>query len=126
MSSVSGSFEDFIEQFKKRHAKDFAGIAGKSSSYRESREDSFGQKHGELKAFSGVPDGSEQIMPGSTETRSLPLNQAVKAPMVKVEAKKAPGPVSVAQEVDRKSSAAGDDWAEIADNWDGEAEVEEE
>lgn len=25
MNSVSGSFEDFIEQFKKRHAKEYAG-----------------------------------------------------------------------------------------------------
>ena len=38
---------------------------------------------------------------------------AVKAPMVKVEEKKAPAPVSVAQDVDRKSAAAGEDWDAI-------------
>ncbi len=36
--TASGSFEDFIEQFKKRHAADFTGIAGKSANYQESRE----------------------------------------------------------------------------------------
>ena len=75
------SFEDFLAEFKKRHAKEFGS---------------------DSRAF-----------------------VAVKASMVKVEEKKAPDPVSVAQEVDRKSAAAGDDWADVWDDTSGEAEVVE-
>ena len=89
------SFEDFIEQFKKRHAKEF-GIDSRGS-------------------------------------------VAVKAPMAKVVVKATKKPVSVpnikgleyefnAPEVvemmvDRKSEAAGDDWAEVWDDTSDEAEV---
>lgn len=78
MISTSGSFEDFMEQFKKRHAKDY-GLSG-----------------------------------GSV---------AVKAPMAKVDVKKAPEPVSVVHEVDRKSAAAGGDFSDVWDDTTGEAEV---
>lgn len=88
------SFEDFLAEFKKRHPKEY-GLSG-----------------------------------GSV---------VVKAPMAKVEAKKAPATVSVpnikgleyefnAPEVvemmvDRKSAAAGDDWADVWDDTSGEAEA---
>lgn len=79
MISASGSFDDFMEQFKKRHPKDF-----------------------------GLDSG------GSV---------AVKAPVVRI-AEKAPEiAVPVAQAVDRKSAAAGDDWADVWDDTSGEAEV---
>lgn len=80
MSSASGSFEDFMEQFKKRHAKDY-GLSG-----------------------------------GSVAVKAPMAKAVVKAPEIKPE---------VAKEAvqDPMSQAAGDDWAEIADNWDGEAEV---
>lgn len=48
---------------------------------------------------------------------------AVKAPVVRI-AEKAPEiAVSVAQAVDRKSAAAGDDWADVWDDTSGEEEV---
>ena len=72
--TVSGSFEDFIEQFKKRHAKDY-GLSRASV--------------------------------------------AVKAPMVKVEEKNAPAPVSVPMAV-----VVEEDWdaaevveVEESENW---------
>ena len=81
MSSVSGSFEDFIEQFKKRHPKEY-----------------------------GLDSG------GSV---------AVKAPMAKVEVKAPEIKPEVAKEVvlDRMSQSAGDDWADVWDDTNGEAEV---
>lgn len=75
MISASGSFDDFMEQFKKRHPKDFGLDSGRSV--------------------------------------------AVKAPMVKVEEKNAPAPVSVPMAV-----VVEEDWdaaevveVEESENW---------
>ncbi len=88
--TASGSFEDFMEQFKKRHPGEFAGNPG----YLKDTQERWGKDRS----------------PSHSPTK--PVN----APQIKPQ---------VAKEAvqDRMSQAAGDDWAEIADNWDGEAEV---
>ena len=83
MISASGSFEDFMEHFRKRHSNEYG-----------------------LDSRAPVP---------------------VKAQMPKVEVKDAPAPVSVrlAGVLGGQCQSAVYDLAEIADNWDGEAEVVE-
>lgn len=90
--TVSGSFEDFMEQFRKRHPGEFAGNPG----YLKDLQESWGKDRS----------------PGHSPTKLVNAQEKAES-------------VRLAAVPDRQCQAAGDDWAEIADNWDGEAEVME-
>ena len=113
--TASGSFEDFIEQFKKRHPKDFAGIAGKSAKYQESREmferDEVHTNKDGLVYTSEFKPVSEVSVPfvGVIGVETFkPLESSVAKPSVVP---------------DRMTQASGYDWADVWDDTSGEAEV---
>lgn len=94
MISTSGSFEDFMEQFKKRHAKDY-----------------------------GLPGGSVAVKDQIAKIAIKVPEKPVSVPNIKVLEYEFNAPEVVAMMVDRKSAAAGDDWADVWDDTTGEAEV---
>ncbi len=94
MISTSGSFEDFMEQFKKRHAKDY-----------------------------GLPGGSVAVKDQISKIAIKVPEKPVSVPNIKVLEYEFNAPEVVAMTVDRKSAAAGDDWADVWDDSSGEAEV---
>lgn len=89
------SFEDFLAEFKKRHPKDF-GLDSRGS---------VAVKAPMAKVVVKVPE------------------KPVSVPNIKVLEYEFNAPEVVAMMVDRKSAAAGDDWADVWDDSSGEAEV---
>lgn len=94
MISTSGSFEDFMEQFKKRHAKDY-----------------------------GLPGGSVAVKVPMAKVYVKATEKPVSVPNIKGLEYEFNAPEVVEMMVDRKSAAAGDDWADVWDDTSGEAEA---
>jgi hypothetical protein len=95
MISASGSFDDFMEQFKKRHPKEYGLDSGRSVAVK-------------------VPMAKVYVK--ATE-------KPVSVPNIKGLEYEFNAPEVVEMMVDRKSAAAGDDWADVWDDSSGEAEV---
>lgn len=81
MSSASGSFEDFMEQFKKRHAKDY-----------------------------GLSGGYVVVKAPMAKVEVKATEKPVSVPNIKGLEYEFNAPEVVEMMVDRKSAAAGDDW----------------
>lgn len=94
MSSASGSFEDFIEQFKKRHPKEY-----------------------------GLSGGSVAVKAPMAKIATKAPEKTISVPNIKGLEYEFNAPEVVEMMVDRKSAAAGDDWADVWDDSSGEAEV---